>query len=325
MNAAITSSLAIPAPLTSSPVHTRSTTCSSSNTQAPSPTSLATPVSDASSFATSVEHVPSVTDGFEGTLRLSQMFYTSGDRSQAQRMLQQWVTPALQSTQISYKLGRQFSKMRDYDSAQKFYAAVLERFPDQEFAYVGLGDALLRQKSYKQAVSVYGRCLRIFPDCYVARASLGVALRINGAYTLSEQQFLHCLQRNPKDARLWFELGSSYYCKARYPQAVEAFSRCVLYDKQHSAALVSMAAAFDKQGMVFRARCTLEEADRRKKSVAQTQSPPPSTFYLSLSSPAGLAADAAEDAGPLPEQSDEGSAAQLLWRSFINDNPELFT
>ncbi len=107
-------------------------------------------------------------------------------------------------------LGAFYSSSARYDDAAAQFRRAIELAPENVRGYTNLGAINLLEGKFAPAEELLRKSLSIEPN-YRAYANLGTLYFGQGRYPESVQMFERALQLNDRDARVWRNLGDSYY------------------------------------------------------------------------------------------------------------------
>ena len=106
------------------------------------------------------------------------------------------------------------------DAARSDYAQVLQAYPDNRDAMLGLAACAVKEGDVKSALSLYRRIIRAFPQDDLSRAALiGLQRNRQGEPVIREM-----LLKQPGNSFLYMILGQLHAAQARWAEARQAFS-----------------------------------------------------------------------------------------------------
>ena len=135
----------------------------------------------------------------------------------------------------------------DLMGAKAHYAAVLEDFPDNEDALLGLGAIALRENNATMALQFYSKVLRLDPRNEVARAAL-IGMQRDADLVRSESVLKVMIQEAPEHAFLHFTLGNIYAAQQRWAEAQQAFFDAYNNDSSNPDFAFNLAVSLDRMG-----------------------------------------------------------------------------
>ena len=129
-------------------------------------------------------------------------------------------------------------------SAKSAYADVLQAYPDNRDAMLGLAACAAREGDIKSAVSMYQRIIRAFPQDALSRAAL-IGLQQNRREEPVIRQLLSKQADNPF---LYATLGQLLAAQTRWPEARQAFSAAHRIDPANPVYVLNLAISLDRMG-----------------------------------------------------------------------------
>ena len=132
----------------------------------------------------------------------------------------------------------------DIGAARAGYAEVLQAYPDNRDAMLGLAACAVVEGDMKSAVSMYRRILRAYPQDVLSRAALiGLQEDRQGEAVIRE-----FLSRQPDEPYLHVVLGRLQAAQARWPEARRAFSNAQRIDPANPVYALNLAISLDRMG-----------------------------------------------------------------------------
>ena len=151
---------------------------------------------------------------------------------------------------------------KDLFMAQRDYARLASRDPQNREALIGLAAVAIKKGEVDTARRYYRRMLEIDPEDPVATAGL-VDL---GDAADGESRLRSALQRYPDAASLYFSLGNRYAVSASWAQAHQAYSEAYQRDAGNADYAFNLAVSLDHLGRVSEAlnyyRIAVEHAEK---------------------------------------------------------------
>ena len=146
----------------------------------------------------------------------------------------------------------------DLVAAKSGYADVLQVYPDNRDAMLGLAACAVREGDTRSAVSMYQRIIRAFPQDALSRAAL-IGLQQNRQ---QEPLIRQLLTRQTDHPFLYASLGQLLAAQTRWPEARQAFSAAHRIDPANPVYTLNLAISLDRMGQGEEAlsyyRATLE-------------------------------------------------------------------
>ena len=143
----------------------------------------------------------------------------------------------LQGAYRAYRAG-------DLDAARAGYAEVLDAYPDNRDAMLGLAACAVREGDLGAAADLYRRITRAYPQDAPARAALaGLQGSREGEPVIRE-----LLARQPDNPFLHLALGRLLAERARWPEARRAFAAARRIDPANPVHALNLAISLDRMG-----------------------------------------------------------------------------
>lgn len=125
-------------------------------------------------------------------------------------------------------IGQAFLKMGKYEEAEKNFTKALRLNPDLWLSHNFLGMLYDRQARFGDAISQYQAAINLRPDEDFLFNNLGVSYYLRGDYEKSAEMLLRALETgssNPKNPKIYNNLGLVLVRLERYEKALEAFKK----------------------------------------------------------------------------------------------------
>jgi len=140
----------------------------------------------------------------------------------------------------SYKTG-------DYRAAMENYEKVLQQYPDNRDALLGLAAVSLKRNDEERALRIYRRILQLNPRDDLVRAAL-INLSKTTDRKRAETTVKLMLQDNPDEAYLHFALGNIYASQSHWPDAQKAYFDAFRLDSTNADYAMNLAVGLDRMG-----------------------------------------------------------------------------
>jgi tetratricopeptide (TPR) repeat protein len=137
----------------------------------------------------------------------------------------------------------------DYSGAGQKYAEVLQDFPDNRDALLGLGAIAIQSGDFTRAQEIYARLYRLNPGDTYARAVLLNLDSISDPVS-RESALKIMIQDNPDSAYLHFSLGNVYAAQSRWAEAQQAFFDAYSNESDNADFAFNLAVSLDHIGQV---------------------------------------------------------------------------
>ena len=143
--------------------------------------------------------------------------------------------------------------VQDYSTAEKAYAEVLRREPNNRDALLGDAAIAVKSSNYERARAAYKLLLRLDPRDPIATAGLS-SLDEAAPDSLGESKLKFMLQQQPDAAHLHFALGNLYAKQKKWPQAQEEYFNAWQGDSENADYAFNLAISLDQIGKYREAR-----------------------------------------------------------------------
>jgi serine/threonine protein kinase/tetratricopeptide (TPR) repeat protein len=129
-------------------------------------------------------------------------------------------------------LGLFYYRRGDLNSAARQFQREIQLAPENARAYVDLGGIYYLQNRYSDARELYLKSINVQPN-HRAYSNLGTLDFFQHNYKDAATTFAAALKLNDRDARIWRNLGASYYWSDEKAKAREAYLRAAsLFEEQ---------------------------------------------------------------------------------------------
>ena len=130
------------------------------------------------------------------------------------------------------------------EAARSGYARVLQAYPDNRDAMLGLAACAVRQGDVKSALTMYRRIIHAFPQDALSRAALiGLQRNRQGGVVIRE-----LLSKQPDNPFLHAVMGRLQAEQARWAEARQAFSAAHRIDPANPVYTLNLAISLDRLG-----------------------------------------------------------------------------
>jgi len=136
---------------------------------------------------------------------------------------------------------------KDIALAQREYAAVLKRNPNNRDALLGMAAIAVRQHHPRLAARRYLHLLALDPQDATAQAGL-TTLSGQSDPVANESRLQGLLAQHPRSPYLYFALGGLYAAQSRWPEAQQAFFNALRHDTGNPDILYNLAVSLDHLG-----------------------------------------------------------------------------
>jgi tetratricopeptide (TPR) repeat protein len=138
------------------------------------------------------------------------------------------------------KRGYQLLKEDHVDGAEEYFKTILEKYPENNYALVGLGDVERKRKNFRKALPFYQTCLNYFPnnnyahfgaaDCYKSLKKLPEAIESWGKYLENDKGNVTVLAR----------IADAHRKLKNFPESKPAYLKVLDIDPNNSYALIGL-------------------------------------------------------------------------------------
>jgi tetratricopeptide (TPR) repeat protein len=159
-------------------------------------------------------------------------------------------------------LGIAYADAGRLDEAVASYERALTADPDSPELHNNLGNALARSRRLDEAIECYDRAIALRDSYADAWSNKGDALQLKGSESLTEAEacYARAVTHDPRRVDTWLKLGTCRHTLNRTPEALEALSRAVRLNPNHTRALSAYAATLERAGRLDEAASHLRHA-----------------------------------------------------------------
>lgn len=152
-----------------------------------------------------------------------------------------------------------------YEDAETAFTQSVSLNPAYVDGYVNVALIHLQTDALLEAEDWLGRAQMINPMSWRARAYLGVLRQRQGRFTEAIQLLQGVWEQFPRDQKVLFELGKSFYLAAQYEQAIEVFQQTLVIDPDLAAVYEMLALCYEGLGQDAAAAAAQSEFLRLQK------------------------------------------------------------
>ncbi len=138
------------------------------------------------------------------------------------------------------KSGYQLLKDDNIVDAEVTFNKILEKDPQNNYAFVGLGDAARKRKSYKTAIDYYQRCLEKYPDNNYALFGLADCYKSMNQYKLAIAIWEQYLKHDDKNITVLTRIADAYRKVHNFTKSKEIYTRVLEMDENNAYALIGL-------------------------------------------------------------------------------------
>jgi tetratricopeptide (TPR) repeat protein len=172
------------------------------------------------------------------------------------------------TSRMKTELSKGYSAFQQGDdrAAQRAYTRVLRKDPDNRDALLGIAAVNLRMGNTQTAQQRYRQVLQLYPQ--EPYAQVGLINTLDHFSPETESQLKILLEQTPQSAFLHFSLGNVYASQRRWAQAQQAYFDALRYDKKQANYAYNLAISLDH---LNQPRTALTYYQRALKLAAQNQ------------------------------------------------------
>ncbi len=138
------------------------------------------------------------------------------------------------------KRGYQLLKENLINGAEEYFKTILEKYPTNNYALVGLGDVERKRRNFRKALSFYNSCLNNYPnnnyahfgaaDCYKALNKLEEAI----------SSWKHYLENDPNNVTVLSRIADSYRRLKNFPSSKQSYLQVLDIQPTNNYALIGL-------------------------------------------------------------------------------------
>lgn len=131
---------------------------------------------------------------------------------------------------------------RNYDwrDSLTFYSQLVDRFPQNPRAHLGLGDALMSKNRFDEAINQYYYALQLDPDYSNCHCNLANALMMEGFVGEAIRYYFIGLSLQPDDPELHYNLAVALTEQGRFNEAMQHYRQALKIFPDFSEALYNL-------------------------------------------------------------------------------------
>ena len=160
-------------------------------------------------------------------------------------------------------LGNCYREEEKYTEAEQMYKRAIELNSDNDEAYFGLGYCFKEVGRYEESVQMFKKAKELNPynsDIYVM---IGNCYREEERYTEAEQMYRRAIELNPDNDEAYFDLGYCYREEGRYKEAEENYRKSVEKNPDNNK-------VYFKLGYLYRLMGRYREAEVMQKKAIES-------------------------------------------------------
>jgi tetratricopeptide (TPR) repeat protein len=138
------------------------------------------------------------------------------------------------------KRGYQLLKENLVDGAEEYFKTILDKYPKNNYALVGLGDVERKRKNFRKALSYYTTCLNLYPNNNYAHFGAADCHKALNDLESAIISWYHYLQNDPKNLTVLSRVADAYRRLKNFPKAKQAYLQVLDIDSQNSYALIGL-------------------------------------------------------------------------------------
>ena len=152
-----------------------------------------------------------------------------------------------------------------YAEAEKAFARATQLNPTYTDAYINAGLVSLQMDTLVQGEDWIIRALETDPYSLRAQAYLGIVRQRQGELEAAITLLTKVLEEYPKDRKVLFELGKTFYLSQQYEQAIQIFQMALDLDPDQAVIYAYLELCYDELGQVVEAQVAKNEFLRLEK------------------------------------------------------------
>jgi Tfp pilus assembly protein PilF len=145
-------------------------------------------------------------------------------------------------------LGIVYAKLKEYNKAYEYFTLAIENEPKNHVAYYNLGKLFLELNQPENARVFFLKSLEIFP--YYTQAREGLELARIAWINKKIAEFETQIKKEPRNAELYFELGSAYLEIKQWQKGIENLEKAVSIKPDFIKAHLNLGNAYVETGRV---------------------------------------------------------------------------
>lgn len=138
------------------------------------------------------------------------------------------------------KTAYNFLKENKLNEAEDLFRLILEKDPDNSYAYVGFGDIARKRKQYQEAIDFYKKCLTKNPENSYALFGLADYYRSQNQYKLAISVWQQYLKYDEKNITVYTRIADAYRKIHDFPKSKTTYFKVLEMDQNNSYALIGL-------------------------------------------------------------------------------------
>lgn len=138
------------------------------------------------------------------------------------------------------KSGYQLLKENNITDAEITFMKILEKDPENNYAFVGLGDATRKKKDYKTAIDYYQKCLEKYPDNNYALFGLADCYKSMNQYKLAIAIWEQYLKHDDKNITVLTRIADAYRKVRNFSKSKELYLQVLEMEENNAYALIGL-------------------------------------------------------------------------------------
>jgi tetratricopeptide (TPR) repeat protein len=150
--------------------------------------------------------------------------------------------------EAAVNLGVYYAKQGEYTKSIAYCRLAIEYCPDDDRAYLTLGNALYHQQQIKEAEEAYGEAIRCRPDHSEAYLNRANSRWKRGCYVEAQSDYEQALLCDAQSLDALLHLGVLSARQKRYPLALQYYQRALALDSHSVEAMTNVALLMEAMG-----------------------------------------------------------------------------
>lgn len=138
------------------------------------------------------------------------------------------------------KRGYQLLKENLVNGAEEYFKTILDKYPLNNYALVGLGDVERKRKNYRKALSYYNQCLMHYPNNNYAHFGAADCHKALNNLEDAVNSWLMYLKNDPGNITVLSRIADSYRRLKNFPQSKQYYLKVLDIDETNSYALIGL-------------------------------------------------------------------------------------
>ena len=138
------------------------------------------------------------------------------------------------------KRGYQLLKENMVSGAEEYFTTILDKYPNNNYALVGLGDVERKRRKYRKAISYYQACLESYPNNNYALFGMADCYKAMNRLDSAVEAWLRYLENDPGNVTVLSRVADAYRRMKNFPKSKQTYLQVLDLQPENSYALIGL-------------------------------------------------------------------------------------